>query len=63
MASRPKSGERGIDPRAHPGRGHTNDPPSASSHPPGGDDGGEPGMLEEWRALDFGVDRSQETQP
>lgn len=63
MASRSRCGEWGIDLRVHPGRDHSNGPPSVSSHPPGGDDGGEPGMLEEWRALDFDVDSSLETQP
>ena len=63
MASRPRSGEQSIDPRVHPSRDHSNGPPSASSHPPSGDHGGEAGMLEEWRALGFGVDSSLETQP
>ena len=63
MASRLRCGEQSIDPRVHPSRDHSNGPPSASSHPPGGDHGGEPEMLEEWRALDFDVDSSLETQP
>ena len=55
MASRSRSGERGIDPRVHPGRDHTNSPPSTSSHPLDGGDGREPGMLGEWKAMGFDI--------
>lgn len=63
MANRPRSGEWGIEPQVHPGRDHTNGPPSASSHPLDGGDDRETGVLWKWRAMGFGIDNNPAIQP
>ena len=63
MASWTKGDERDIERCAHSGQNRTNSPPSASSHPLDGGDGGKPGMLEEWKVSGFDDDSSLETQP
>ena len=64
MASRrARSDARGVERCAHSGQDRTDGPPSSSSHPLDGGDGGEPGMLGEWKAVGFDIAGSPATQP
>ena len=63
MASRARSDDRGVEPCAHPGQDRANSPLSTSSHPLGGGDGWERGMLGDGKDVGFDIDGNPTIQP